>query len=120
MTFNFHRAKIFVPTFEMTTRGRIGSGAGMAFSGWRGAPPSAPFSTVFIKVHDAKVVELRLILRPRILTQVREGEANRRPRRSPRNRRYEAEHFEPIERMFRDDFSPEQIVGGLGLRACAS
>lgn len=40
--------------------------------------------------------------------------------RSRRNRRFGAEQFEPIERMIREDFSPQQIVGRLrleGLRA---
>lgn len=38
---------------------------------------------------------------------------NGRRRRSRRNRRYGPEHFVPIERMLRADFSPEQIVGRL-------
>lgn len=36
-----------------------------------------------------------------------------RRRRSRRNRCYGPEHFAPIERMVREDFSPEQIVGRL-------
>ena len=40
---------------------------------------------------------------------------NGRRRRSRRNRRYTAEHFAPIERMLREDLSPEQIVGRLRL-----
>jgi IS30 family transposase len=39
---------------------------------------------------------------------------NGRRSRSRRNKRYTAEHFAPIERMLREDFSPEQIVGRLG------
>ena len=39
--------------------------------------------------------------------------ANGRRRRSRRNKRYTAEHFVPIERMLRNDISPEQIVGRL-------
>jgi len=39
--------------------------------------------------------------------------ANGRRSRSRRNQRYTAEHFAPIERMVREDFSPEQIVGRL-------
>src|SRR4051812_38661311 len=39
--------------------------------------------------------------------------ANGRRSRSRRNKRYTAEHFAPIERMLREDFSPEQIVGRL-------
>lgn len=38
---------------------------------------------------------------------------NGRRRRSRRNRRYGPVHFAPIERMLREDFSPEQIVGRL-------
>ena len=38
---------------------------------------------------------------------------NGRRRRSRRNRRYGPAHFAPIERMLREDFSPEQIVGRL-------
>jgi transposase, IS30 family len=41
--------------------------------------------------------------------------ANGRRSRSRRNRQYTAEHFAPIERMLREDLSPEQIVGRLGL-----
>jgi transposase, IS30 family len=41
--------------------------------------------------------------------------ANGRRRRSRRNRRYTPEHFGPIERLLREDFSPEQIVGRLRL-----
>jgi transposase, IS30 family len=41
--------------------------------------------------------------------------ANGRRRRSRRNRRYTAEHFAVIERLLREDFSPEQIVGRLRL-----
>src|SRR6187455_687773 len=41
--------------------------------------------------------------------------ANGRRRRSRRNRRYTAKHFAPIERMLREDLSPEQIVGRLRL-----
>ncbi len=37
--------------------------------------------------------------------------ANGRRSRSRRNKRYAAEHFAPIERMLREDFSPDQIVG---------
>ena len=37
--------------------------------------------------------------------------ANGRRRRSRRNRRYTPEHFAPIERLLREDFSPEQVVG---------
>lgn len=40
---------------------------------------------------------------------------NGRRRRSRRNKRYTAEHFAPIERMLREDLSPEQVVGRLGL-----
>jgi transposase, IS30 family len=40
---------------------------------------------------------------------------NGRRRRSRRNRRYTAEHFATIERLLREDFSPEQIVGRLRL-----
>lgn len=39
--------------------------------------------------------------------------ANGRRSRSRRNKRYTAEHFAPIERMLREDFSPEQVVGRL-------
>ena len=39
--------------------------------------------------------------------------ANGRRSRSRRNKRYTTEHFAPIERMLREDFSPEQIVGRL-------
>src|SRR3954468_21567326 len=38
-----------------------------------------------------------------------------RRRRSRRNRRYSVEHFGTIERLLRDDLSPEQIVGRLRL-----
>lgn len=41
--------------------------------------------------------------------------ASGRRSRSRRNRRYTAEHFAPIERMLREDYSPEQIVGRLEL-----
>src|SRR3954471_16562293 len=41
--------------------------------------------------------------------------ANGRRRRSRRNRRYSPEHFMTIERLLREDFSPEQIVGRLRL-----
>jgi IS30 family transposase len=41
--------------------------------------------------------------------------ANGRRRRSRRNRRYSPEHFAVIERLLREDFSPEQIVGRLRL-----
>jgi transposase, IS30 family len=40
---------------------------------------------------------------------------NGRRRRSRRNRRYTPEHFLVIERLLREDFSPEQIVGRLHL-----
>jgi IS30 family transposase len=40
---------------------------------------------------------------------------NGRRRRSRRNRRYTIEHFMVIERLLREDFSPEQIVGRLRL-----
>lgn len=40
---------------------------------------------------------------------------NGRRRRSRRNRRYTPEHFMAIERLLREDFSPEQIVGRLRL-----
>ena len=36
---------------------------------------------------------------------------NGRRRRSRRNRRYRPAHFAPIERLLREDYSPEQIVG---------
>ena len=41
--------------------------------------------------------------------------ANGRRRRSRRNRRYTPDHFAVIERLLREDFSPEQIVGRLRL-----
>ena len=41
--------------------------------------------------------------------------ANGRRRRSRRNRRYTPEHFAVIERLLREDFSPEQVVGRLRL-----
>jgi IS30 family transposase len=41
--------------------------------------------------------------------------ASGRRRRSRRNRRYTPDHFAVIERLLRDDFSPEQIVGRLRL-----
>lgn len=41
--------------------------------------------------------------------------ANGRRRRSRRNRRYAPEHFAVIERLLREDLSPEQIVGRLRL-----
>lgn len=41
--------------------------------------------------------------------------ASGRRRRSRRNRRYTPEHFAVIERLLRDDYSPEQIVGRLRL-----
>ena len=41
--------------------------------------------------------------------------ANGRRRRSRRNRRYTPEHFAVIERLIREDYSPEQIVGRLRL-----
>jgi IS30 family transposase len=41
--------------------------------------------------------------------------ANGRRRRSRRNRRYTPEHFAVIERLLREDLSPEQIVGRLRL-----
>jgi IS30 family transposase len=36
---------------------------------------------------------------------------NGRRRRSRRNRRYGPAHFAPVERLLREDFSPEQVVG---------
>ena len=49
------------------------------------------------------------------------GEKTRgRRSRSRRNRRYGPEHFAPIERMLREDLSPEQIVGRLGLEGLRS
>jgi transposase, IS30 family len=41
--------------------------------------------------------------------------SNGRRRRSRRNRRYTPEHFMLIERLLREDFSPEQVVGRLRL-----
>jgi len=41
--------------------------------------------------------------------------ANGRRRRSRRNRRYTPDHFAVIERLLREDFSPEQVVGRLRL-----
>lgn len=41
--------------------------------------------------------------------------ANGRRRRSRRNRRYAPEHFAVIERLLREDYSPEQVVGRLRL-----
>lgn len=41
--------------------------------------------------------------------------ANGRRRRSRRNRRYTPEHFAVIERLLREDYSPQQIVGRLRL-----
>lgn len=41
--------------------------------------------------------------------------ANGRRRRSRRNRRYTSRHFAAIERLLREDFSPQQIVGRLRL-----
>ncbi len=41
--------------------------------------------------------------------------ANGRRRRSRRNRRYTPEHFAVIERLLREDYSPEQVVGRLRL-----
>jgi transposase, IS30 family len=47
---------------------------------------------------------------------VRAGEkTNGRRRRSRRNRRYAAADFEPVDRMLREQLSPEQIVGRLRL-----
>ena len=46
--------------------------------------------------------------------------ANGRRRRSRRNRRYGPVQFVPIERMLREDFSPEQIVGRLRLEGVRS
>lgn len=40
---------------------------------------------------------------------------NGRRRRSRRNRRYTPEHFAVIERLLREDLSPEQVVGRLRL-----
>ena len=40
---------------------------------------------------------------------------NGRRRRSRRNRRYTPGHFAPIERLLREDYSPQQIVGRLRL-----
>lgn len=45
---------------------------------------------------------------------------NGRRQRSRRNRCYGPEHFAPIERMLREDFSPEQIVGRLRREAVRS
>jgi IS30 family transposase len=41
--------------------------------------------------------------------------ASGRRRRSRRNRRYTPEHFAVIERLLREDFSPQQVVGRLRL-----
>ncbi len=41
--------------------------------------------------------------------------ASGRRRRSRRNRRYSPEHFAVIERLLREDFSPQQVVGRLRL-----
>src|SRR3954465_7444002 len=41
--------------------------------------------------------------------------ANGRRRRPRRTRRYTADHFAVIERLLRDDYSPEQVVGRLRL-----
>jgi transposase, IS30 family len=49
--------------------------------------------------------------RPRFAVE----KCNGRRRRSRRNRRYTVEHFAAIERLLREDFSPEQIVGRLRL-----
>ncbi|MBK8476958.1 MAG: helix-turn-helix domain-containing protein [Opitutaceae bacterium] len=46
--------------------------------------------------------------------------ASGRRRRSRRNRRYTPEHFATIERLLREDFSPEQIVGRLRLEGSRS
>jgi IS30 family transposase len=49
--------------------------------------------------------------RPRFAVEKASG----RRRRSRRNRRYTPEHFAVIERLLREDFSPEQVVGRLRL-----
>lgn len=40
--------------------------------------------------------------------------------RSRRNQRFGREHFEPVEAMLREDFSPEQIVGRLRMEGLRS